>query len=509
MSDPKAAAVDPRLERIRNFEGKYPKEIWGLFLSEMWERFCFYGMRAMLTVFMIRKLGFAEGDANLRYGAIQSFVYAMTFAGGFFADKFLGFRRSITWGGLLMSAGSFTVAYDPEQFFFIGTAISIVGTGFFKPNISGVVGLLYKDGDPRRDAGFSLFYSGINIGAMIGGGLCGYLGKTNGNWNLSFGIAGVAILLGVAIFAFTAKNLEPLGHSPLLTRAKSDAEHRSGRLKIGAVYLGSLAAIPLILAMVKDDAKTDLFMKIVGPGVLVYFAFEMKKYGAAWAKKMLAALVYILFSMMFWAIFEQAGGSLAIVAADLVAPIDGIGVAGNPNVVNDSSNSVFVIAFAPLFGLLWLKMARREPDTTVKFGLGFLFLGVGFYVFKNLIGTANDAGQASLYVFATGYLFVTFGELCLSPIGLSAMTKLAPKKLFGIMMGLWFLASAYGQYFAGLFGAAMGDVKEGATPREKLAAYSDGYGNLAIYAAACGVALLLLSPLMKKLISTPTPASVD
>ena len=162
-----AEAVDPQLLAIRNFEGKYPKQIWFLFLAEMWERFCFYGMRGVLTVFMVEKLMMKDDAANLRYGAIQAFVYTMTFVGGFFADKILGFRRSIVWGGLLMTVGSFTIAASPEKFFYLGTAISIIGTGFFKPNISGVVGLLYHDGDPRRDAGFSLFYSGINVGAFL------------------------------------------------------------------------------------------------------------------------------------------------------------------------------------------------------------------------------------------------------------------------------------------------------------------------------------------------------
>ena len=183
--DQAALANDPRLIAIRNFQGKYPSQLWWLFMAEMWERFCFYGMRGVLTVFMIQQLAMNKADANLQYGAIQAFVYTMTFVGGFFADKFLGFRRSIVWGGLLMVVGSFTVAAAPNSLFYIGTSISIVGTGFFKPNISGVVGLLYRDGDNRRDAGFALFYSGINIGAALGGFLCVYLGKAYG-WEWAF-----------------------------------------------------------------------------------------------------------------------------------------------------------------------------------------------------------------------------------------------------------------------------------------------------------------------------------
>jgi POT family proton-dependent oligopeptide transporter len=213
-SDASSAPLDPRLAAIRDFQGKYPKQLWWLFLSEMWERFCFYGMRGALTVFMITQLALGEKEANLQYGAIQSFVYTMTFVGGFFADRVLGFRRSIAWGGLLMVIGSFTIAASPKELFYIGTSISIIGTGFFKPNISGVVGMLYHEGDPRRDAGFSLFYSGINIGAMLGGILCVSLGKNYG-WNWCFLSTGLVMILGLLVFTSTSRQLEPLGHSPL------------------------------------------------------------------------------------------------------------------------------------------------------------------------------------------------------------------------------------------------------------------------------------------------------
>lgn len=492
-----AAAVDPRLAEIRNFQGKYPRQLWWLFLAEMWERFCFYGMRGVLTVFMVEKLMMKEDAANLRYGAIQAFVYAMTFVGGFFADKILGFRRSIVWGGLLMSAGSFLIAADPERFFYLGTAISILGTGFFKPNISGVVGLLYHDGDARRDAGFSLFYSGINVGAMLGGVLCFRLGNTYG-WSWAFASAGVAMVLGVGVFAATRHTLEPLGHSPLETAARNDGEKRSARTKIGLVYLGTLLAIPLIQILVSKDAYTDTFMFTVGPAALLYFVWEMSRCTREEVKKLGAALVYIVFSIFFWAFFEQSGGSLALVARNHVHD-SLLGVPLDPNEVNNSANSVFIILLAPIAGLVWLWLGRREPDTTVKFGLGFLFLAGAFYLFHTLIGTVDDAGRTSLLVFTMAWLVATFGELCLSPIGLSAMTKLSPKRLFGIVMGLWFLASAYGQYIAGLLGAGMASPKEGATALEKITAYTEGYRQLALYAAVCGVALIALAPVVRRL----------
>ncbi|HEX5051828.1 MAG TPA: peptide MFS transporter [Planctomycetota bacterium] len=499
MTDqPTAPALDPRLAAIRNFEGKYPKELWWLFLSEMWERFCFYGMRGVLTVFMIERLLMAKDTANLQYGAIQAFVYTMTFVGGFFADKILGFRKSITWGGLLMVAGSFTIAGGlmvsqvPKDLFFLGTSISIVGTGFFKPNISGVVGLLYHDGDKRRNAGFGLFYSGINLGAALGGYLCVTLGENYG-WQWAFISAGLAMVAGVTVFGLTAHTLGPLGFSPLVpegTRATPAA-----RNKILGVYVGSLLSIPLILLLVSNSQYTDYFMYTVGPLALLYFFYDMRTCTRVEVQKLLAALVFILFSIFFWAFFEQSGGSLAIVAKYHVA--SQFGMTGIQ--VNNTSNSIFVIVLSPLIGLLWLWMKKAEPNTVIKFGLGFLFLAGGFYIFHSLILFADGNGVSSLSIFALAWLVTTIGELCLSPIGLSAMTRLSPKRMFGIIMGLWFLASAYGQYLAGLLGAGMAEVSENAPAMDRLRGYTDGYLHLSMYAVGFGVLLIVISPFVRKL----------
>jgi POT family proton-dependent oligopeptide transporter len=448
------------LDEIQGFKGKYPRQIWFLFASEMWERFCFYGMRGVLTVFMVEQLFIPKGEASLKYGAIQAFVYTMTFVGGFFADKILGFRKSILWGGILMIVGSFTIAISPQELFYIGTSISIVGTGFFKPNISGVVGMLYKDGDKRRDAGFALFYSGINVGALLGGYLCFNLGDNYG-WEWAFISAGGAMMLGLIVFGLNQNKLGPLGFSPLLS--KENVNIQKAKLKQVAVYVGSLISIPAILILVQNSNYTDMFMLIVGPGAVIYFIYEMTTCTKEQVLKLLAALIFIIFSIFFWAFFEQSGGSLSLVAREHVTH-NIAGVTLDPNEVNNTANSLFVILLSPLFGLLWLWLSNRkaEPNTVVKFGLGFLFLSAAFYIFHTLITGADSSGISSLTVFAFAYLIITIGELCLSPIGLSAMTKLAPKKLIGIIMGLWFLASAYGQYIAGILGAGMastGDYK--------------------------------------------------
>ncbi len=505
------------LEQIQDFKGKYPKQLWYLFFSEMWERFCFYGMRGMLTFFMVHQLLMKEDVANLQYGATQAFVYAFTFIGGLFADKILGYRKSLFWGGLLMITGSVILSIDPHKFFFLGIAFNIIGTGFFKPNISTMVGTLYKQGDVRRDAGFSLFYSGINIGALLGGYACIAIGKDY-SWNLAFGLAAIVMTISLITFVFTRKSLGPIGLSPLLPKAVDDANAgkdtifteqgakkgvsaRQAKWYEYAVYIGSLAIIPIIMTMVAKTEYTDWFMYIIGPCTLIYLFYEMTKYSKVEVQKLFAALVFIIFSIVFWAFFEQSGGSLSLFAANnLDDKLFGV-IKLDPNGVNNAANSLFVIIFAPIVGLLWLAMAKKkiEPNTVVKFGLGFLFLAFAFFVFYATIYFTNSEGITSLDIFTAAYLVITFGELCLSPIGLSIMTKLAPHKLQAVMMGMWFLASAYGQYVAGILGAGMSKANENATKMEKLVAYTDGYKQLAIYALIAGVVMIVISPLVRKL----------
>jgi POT family proton-dependent oligopeptide transporter len=483
------------LEEIQDFKGKYPKQLWYLFLSEMWERFAFYGMRGMLTIFMLNQLMLTEKAANLQYGATQAFVYTLAFIGGLFADKILGFRKSIFWGGFLMIVGSFILASSPVKMFYIGISFTIVGTGFFKPNISTMVGSLYAKGDPRRDAGFGLFYSGINIGALLGGAICVWLGK-HYSWNAAFSCAGIVMTISLLIFIFTKRTLGPIGLSPLVPKFSVSKI----RMYDMMVYAGSLLIIPLVLLLVSNSDYTNMFMYIVGPLTLVYIIYEMLKYNKVEKQKIAAAMIFIIFSIFFWAFFEQSGGSLNIFAEhNLTDKVLGISI--DPNVVNNSSNSLFIIAFSPLIGLLWLWLNKRkiEPNTVVKFGLGFLFLSLAFYVFYYTRFFADKNGVTSLDVFTIAYLVITFGELCLSPIGMSIVTKLSPKPMHGVMMGMWFLASAYGQYAAGLLGADMSSSNPNASLSDKLILYTDGYKHLAIYALIAGVVLIIISPLVRKL----------
>jgi POT family proton-dependent oligopeptide transporter len=483
------------VEEIQNFKGKYPKQLWYLFTVEMWERFCFYGMRGVLTFFMVDKLLLKDDAANLQYGAIQAFVYAFTFIGGIFADKVLGFKKSLFFGGIVMILGNLLIAFSPQDMFYYGIAFSIIGTGFFKPNISSMVGELYNEKDPRRDAGFGMFYAGINIGGFLGGILCIYLGKFY-SWQLCFLATAIVMIFGLLTFLFTKKHLGPIGDSPLLQLPESKR-----RIREIAVYVGSLISIPFIYTMVINTDYTDYFMYTIGIIAFLYFIYELIKLGnISLQKKLIAAFAFIFFYLLFNAIYEQSGGSLSLFAKDNLTN-NLLGFTIDPNAVNNSSNTLFVIILSPLIGLLWLWLAKIkfEPNTLIKFGIGFLFLSASFYIFYYTKFFANSEGITSLNVFTFAYFITTIGELCLGPIGMSIITKLSPKRLFGMMMGLWFLASAFGQLAAGKLGAAISQSNEGTTLATKLQSYTEGYYQLAIYALIAGLILILISPFIKKL----------
>jgi POT family proton-dependent oligopeptide transporter len=534
------------VEEIQNFKGKYPKQLWYLALVEMWERFTFYGMRALLGLYISHLIlstatGYqpdtqeainlkvaeyaakgetldqshplwyketstklaqseAEGISNRRYGMIQAFIYAMAFVGGLFADKLFGFRKSIFWGGVLMAIGTFVMAIPGEMPFFAGISILIVGNGFFKPNISTMVGALYKEGDPRRDAGFSLFYSGINVGAFLSGLTIGWIG-TSYSWSLGFALAGVCMLLGLGLFIFTQKSLGPIGLPPQ-KQGQTSGSKMGNTLKL----LATLLFIPVFFLMVAYPVKisesielSDIIMGLAAIVTTGYLIFSIAQSTREEARKLIAAVILIFFSIAFWSFFEQGGGSLNFFA---VGNVNGGFL--NMTSVNNSANALFVIVCSPFIGLLWLALnkANKEPNTVVKFGLGFLFLGVGFLIFFASRFFADAAGMTPLVFFLIAYLAVTIGELSLSPIGLSIMTKLSPQRLYGVMMGTWFLASAFGQYGAGLIGAALatgGEEGVTQTNMDKLMQYTHGYMLIGIISLGAGLLLILLSPLIKKL----------
>lgn len=538
------------VEQIQNFKGKYPKQLWYLFLIEMWERFTFYGMRALLGLYishLILSVDYhsvsapekakivkefevsnaeilnekhpqyyirtseqkyrddAEAISNKRYGTIQAFIYAMAFIGGLFADKLFGFRRSIFWGGILMAIGTFLMAIPGSFAFYAGVSILIVGNGFFKPNISTMVGSLYKEGDPRRDAGFSLFYSGINIGALLSGLIIAYIG-TSISWSLGFALAGVCMLIGLGLFVFTQKTLGPIGLVPYPEKLNKKV---AGINRGALIHAATLLLIPLFFLFVYYPmdinlgsvtlSLTDLIFLLAAVFTIGYIIYQIRTATKEEGRKLTVAGILILFSVVFWSFFEQGGGSLNFFA---LGNVESNGF--NMTSVNNSINALWVVLLAPIIGLFWLYLNKKnkEPNMIVKFGYGFIFLGLGFLIFYSSKFFANPNGITPIWTFIFAYLIVTLGELCLSPIGLSMVTKLSPTRLHGVMMGTWFLASAYGQYGAGLIGAtlAKGDNSiENPTNYQKLMQYTSGYESIGYIALISGVILILISPQLKKM----------
>ncbi len=486
------------LEEIQNFEGKYPKQLYTLFFAEMWERFTFYGMRALLMLFMTKHLFLAEDVANIKYGVYNCFVYAMGVFGGMYADKLLGARKSIRFGGILMAIGSFTLILPFEITFYIGMSIIIVGNGFFKPNISTMVGRLYKPNDSRREAGFSLFYSGINLGALLGSLLCGWIGQQY-SWHLGFGLAGAFMLLGLFVFHRGQRILGPIGLAP--NPAKLQEKNSFGFRREMSVYLFSILLIPIFIPLIFSDKINAVILPImigISLVALTYILFQVFKFTGVEIKKMIAAIVLIIFSVLFWAFYEQSGGSLNIFAERNV-DMNVFGATLPSASVNNSLNPLYIIIFSPLIGLLWVALAskRIEPNAAVKFAFGLALLGLSYYIFASARYSADEAGKISLAYFALGYFVMTLGELCLSPIGLSMVTRLSPDKMQGQMMGLWFLASAMGQLLAGWIGSLMA-VKsvdgEKVSTTEALSQASGVFEQIAYVAVLSAILLLILSP---------------
>jgi len=467
----------------------------------MWERCSYYGMRALLVLFMVDSikggLGFSDRTATAIYGLYTALVYLAALPGGWIADRLLGAQRSVWFGGMIIAAGHFTLAIPATQTFFLGLLFVVLGTGLLKPNISVIVGELYPEGGARRDAGFSIFYMGINLGAFIGPLVCSFLGEKI-NWHYGFAAAGVGMLLGLLQFKLTAKHL---GDAGLRTRRKTDAAER--RLDKGWYFVAAgMGTVVLLVGLgltgvVKFNpvplAQNATYV-IVGLGV-IYFAgmFLFGKLDGGEKKRSVALIILLLASAMFWSGFEQAGSSLNLFAERYTHRVIAALRFEIPAGWFQSLNPVFIITFAPVFAALWVALARRNlnPSLPAKFALGLVLLGMGFLVMAVASRLVVSGGQVLPFWLITTYLIHTFGELCLSPVGLSAVTKLAPRRFVGQMMGLWFLATSLGNLIAGLIA---GQLAGGA---EQVAWM---FLRVVLTTAGAGVLLLLLVRPMRKLI---------
>jgi len=471
----------------------HPKGLYMLFFAEMWERFSYYGMRALLIFYLTQHWLFSDGKSNLIYGAYTSLVYITPVLGGYLADRYLGQRKAVLFGGILLAAGHSLMAVegvggqnDPTiNVFWAALAFIIVGSGFLKANISVMVGQLYRLTDIRRDGAYTIFYMGINVGAALGTILVGYLGQTIG-WGYGFGLAGIGMLAGLAVFVLGKKVLLGSGEAPApLSRQKEMT-----------LYGVGLAAVAVIWALVQYQDVIQNLLIISGLALLGYVVYEAFKLDKHPRERIFAILFLIALNPLFWGLFEQAGGSFNLYT-DRYADRAGV-----PASLFQSINPIYIILFAPFFAALWVWLGKRglEPSAPAKFGLALAQVGLGFLVF---VWGANSVGPDALtpviFVFLL-YALHTTGELCLSPVGLSAMNRLAPKFMASLIMGAWFYMTAVGNFVAGKIGEATGGESGEMTKEGTLAIY-DKIGWISV---GVGVIVLALSPFIKKLMHLDT-----
>lgn len=465
----------------------HPKGLYMLFFAEMWERFSYYGMRAILIFYLTQHWLFSDSKSALIYGAYTSLVYITPVLGGWLADRYLGQRKAVLYGGVLLAAGHLLMAVegtggqdDPTiNIFWAALAFIIVGSGFLKANISVMVGQLYRRTDPRRDGAYTIFYMGINVGAALGTILVAYLGQTRG-WGWGFGLAGIGMLAGLIVFVLGRGALNGAGEPPAPL-----ARRLEWRL-----YAIGLAAVAVIWGLVQFQDVIQTLLAVAGVLLLGYVLLESFKLQKEPRERMFAILFLISLNPIFWGLFEQAGGSMNLFTDRFVDR------AGVPAGIFQSINPIYIILFAPLFAALWQWLARRglEPSAPAKFGIALLQMGLANLVL--VWGTAAfgiETMTPVLLVFLY-YLLATTAELCLSPVGLSAMNRLAPAHLASLIMGAWFYMSAVGNFVAGRIGEATGGETGEMTKQSLLDVY-ELFGWITI---GVGVVVLLLAPLVRR-----------
>lgn len=455
MSQPIVSTPSAAVER-------HPAGLYTLFFTEMWERFSYYGMRALLVLFMVDQiekggLGLTRESATAIYGLYTALVYLVALPGGWIADRLLGAQKAVLYGGILIAAGHFTLAVPTQTSFVIGLLLIVFGTGLLKPNISVMVGQLYPQGGSRRDAGFTIFYMGINLGAFFGPLVCSALGEKV-NWHLGFGAAGVGMVLALIIFLATRHRLGEAGLHPAHV---AQGQQRSSFIPWLFVAAGVATAVLVTALMIQGRIPFDpvrlskgstYFILGLG-GLYLLGVFLFGRLSGLEFRRMCVLVLLLLACAMFWSGFEQAGSSLNIFASDYtLRSIPGLGLEV-PAGWFQSLNPLFIIVLGPVAASLWVSLARRGQDPSIpgKFGWGLILLGLGFliiYAGSSLLGTSTKVWPT--WLIAT-YLVHTIGELCLSPVGLSAVTKLAPHRFQGQLMGMWFLSTSLGNLISGLF----------------------------------------------------------
>jgi POT family proton-dependent oligopeptide transporter len=497
---------------IQTNKNVHPRALFVLFFAEMWERFSYYGMRALLTLYMAKVLfidlgqSMADTRALTIYGSYTSMVYLFPVIGGIIADRIFGFRKAVMWGGILMMLGHFTLALEGLAFegnlivFFGALAMIIIGNGYFKPNISSFLGKFYDLDDPRKDGAFTIFYMGVNIGAFLSTLTCGYVGETIG-WHYGFGLAGIGMGIGLLVFWLQGpKTFGEKGLAPPLE------EGQSGKI-LGLnrdvfVYVASLIGIPIIASLLdlNEIMSTVLLVLSIGMiGYLLYISFQSEE--RVEGQRLWVVVVLFFFHAVFWALFEQAGGSITLFT-DRNVDRNFFG-SEIPASVFQSLNPLYIILLAPVFSWIWLRLSKigKEPSTPMKFVLGLAQLGLGFLVIVIGAKLFSTNGMVPVFFLFIMYLLHTTGELSLSPVGLSMITKLSPDKIVGFVMGFWFLSIALANKIAGEIGKLTSgeDIPEGAPPVETLDAYTSTYMTWGVYVVlGAALVLMLMVPKLRK-----------
>lgn len=498
----------------------HPKGLYVLFFTEMWERFSYYGMRGLLIFYLTQHFLFSDEKSYSIYGAYTALVYLAPVLGGALADRYLGSRKAVTLGAILLVLGHLGMAFEGQkamevinaegikeilrddfylQVFYLSLGLIITGVGFLKANISTIVGALYEKDDPRRDGGFTIFYMGINIGSFIASLACGYLGQTYG-WAYGFGLAGVGMLAGLVVFLKGQDYL--MGHAeprdPVLLKEKVFA----GLSREVLIYIGAVGGVLVFWQLVQYQKEVGYLLSGSGAIVLaIIMGYSFLKCSAEERDRMLVASVLIFVSIIFWALFEQAGSSLNILAdRNVDREVLGFEVQASQLL---SLNALFIFTLAPFFSMGWLWLAKKgfEPSTPIKFALGIAQVGLGYMVMVYGASLASEAGQMSLIWLVLLYLLHTTGELCLSPVGLSMVTKLSVARMGGFMMGAWFLASAFANYIAGMIaGLTSAETVNGEVldPAAALQTTMAVYWDVGLIALGIAFALVLITPLLKK-----------
>ena len=503
MSTAPHAHVDTAPGQSRSFFG-HPGGLSTLFFTEMWERFSYYGMRAILTLYMTKSfaeggLGFDEKYAGIIYATYVSSVWYLPLPGGWLADRIFGARRAVLIGAIIIACGHYSMATNSNYTFFAGLVLIACGTGLLKPNISAMVGQLYSDEDKRRDAGFSIFYMGINLGAFLSPIVVGFLAQhvwfrgfisslgfePNSAWHWGFGAAGVGMTLGIVQYLLGQRKLIGVGDKPVLPPVQEAVP--TDYLTLILAVVGGVVGVAVGLSFGDAGWISALF-----PGVVGFFAGYLggilRWLNGDELKRVLVIFMLFLFSILFWMTYEQAGSSLTLFADRLTRTT----ILGwtYPSSWFQSVPAIFVIILAPIIGAVWQKLAERQPSSPGKFTIGLFFAGIAFVVIA-FASTLTGAGRVSPAWLVLVYFLQTIGELCLSPVGLSTVTKLSPARMVGLMLGVWFLSISIGSYIAGLTTRLF----EGNDP----SVLTRGFGIFAGITLLAAIILAVLTPLIKRM----------